>query len=201
MLDLQKQGCKLFEGLPFTDPQVCVDEVKKAGSDPSITAFMTCAANPSCEEITNCLTAARDKLAAQEGDLNGVEGGEIGDEDDAAPTKFRDCKDTASMDPVGIPADQWAKRNGASAKKFGDVKSTKAAPVEMCGIPAENAWLGTLRCDDGSQPIKNVLDAENVRRGNVGAGGKCGSIIDRYQPKCGTKSYDIYIDAYVCPKQ
>jgi hypothetical protein len=68
----------------------------------------------------------------------------------------------------------------------------------MCGIPAENDWLESLTCDDGSKPFGN---AEEVRAGNVGPGGRCGSIVDQYVVKCpGGKTYPIFIDAYVCPK-
>jgi hypothetical protein len=67
----------------------------------------------------------------------------------------------------------------------------------MCTVREENRWLESLACDDGSHPVRN---AEMVRQGNVGEGGRCGSIIDQYVPECpGGKKYPIFIDAYVCP--
>ncbi len=85
-----------------------------------------------------------------------------------------------------------------SAKKFTEVTSTKQHPVEMCTVKEANDWLLALRCSDGSQPFDNP---EESRAGNVGQGGRCMSVVDRYIVPCPEKQYEIFIDAYVCPKQ
>jgi hypothetical protein len=74
--------------------------------------------------------------------------------------------------------------------------SSKDKPAEMCGVPEASAWLESLACNDGSRPVSN---AEEVRLGNVGPGGRCKSIVDEYNVKCPEKTYDIFIDAYICP--
>lgn len=72
-------------------------------------------------------------------------------------------------------------------------------PIEVCGFLAENEWLFSATCDDGSHPITKRKEAEAARSGNEGRGGRCGSIIDLYKVKCPEATYDIHIDAYVCP--
>jgi hypothetical protein len=117
------------------------------------------------------------------------------------PKQFRACDDhrNRELTVVGYPKAEWAQRNGASATKFSDARSTKALPVEMCGVPAANEWLRSLRCNDGSQPIKSNDDAERARPGNVGPGGRCAAVIDDYRVTCPERSYEIFIDAYACP--
>ena len=69
----------------------------------------------------------------------------------------------------------------------------------MCGAGAANRWLIALRCDDGSQPLSSIRDAERARTGSVGPGGRCQSIIDRYELPCPERSYTLFVDDYVCP--
>jgi hypothetical protein len=113
---------------------------------------------------------------------------------------LRSCEDVASAGlRVGVPRAQWERRTGASATTFHAARSTKEAPVEMCGVTAANQWLTTLRCDDGSRPLRERADAEAARLGNVGTAGRCGSIVDRYFVSCPEAGYEIFIDAYICP--
>lgn len=134
-----------------------------------------------CEPIYDCLHAAVDSPRS-------------------GNDRLRECHETGrSGDPVGIPEREWQHRNGADVTRVSEAKSTKALPIEMCGIAAANTWLTSLRCDDGSQPLKDRADAEHARAGNVGKGGRCESIIDRYAVVCGGTSHEIFIDAYVCP--
>jgi hypothetical protein len=100
---------------------------------------------------------------------------------------------------VGVPHDQWKHAQKRDVTKYSQVKSTKALPIEVCGIPTENTWLATLKCDDGSHPITDDT-AETVRVGSLGEGGRCNSIIDLYRVICPEGSYDIYLDGYVCPQ-
>ncbi|HTR53302.1 MAG TPA: hypothetical protein VMJ10_21550 [Kofleriaceae bacterium] len=115
---------------------------------------------------------------------------------------LRACDENKPEHAVGIPADEWNHRKGAGVTKYSEVDTTKASPVEVCGVAeAENQWLANMTCNDGSHPLESKYAAESVRVGNVGAGGRCGSIIDLYRVKCPERSYDIYIDGYVCPRQ
>lgn len=167
----------MFTNASF-DEAGCMKELEASASDPMLKMFTGCVMQTSCEEVKNCILAAAQNPPQQQ--------------------TLRECNDKTSMAAVGIPKAEWDKRNGASATKFSQVKSSKETPVEMCGIPAENDWLETLTCDDGSKPFTS---AEDVRAGNVGPGGRCGSIVDQYVVKCpGGKIYPIFIDAYVCPK-
>ena len=111
----------------------------------------------------------------------------------------RDKRPETMLQAVGIPQAAWDQRNGAHVGKFSDATSTKEAPIEMCGASAATRWLIALRCDDGSQPLKNIDDAERARPGNLGRGGRCQSIIDMYDVPCPERSYTLFIDIYVCP--
>jgi hypothetical protein len=112
---------------------------------------------------------------------------------------LRACEEKDPSRTVGMAKADWARRKGAGVAKFSAAKSTKDAPVEVCGIPAENEWLVAAACDDGSHPFASRSDAEGARDGNVGEAGRCGSIIDLYRVKCPENTYDIYLDGYVCP--
>ena len=72
--------------------------------------------------------------------------------------------------------------------------------TQGCGIPAEMEWLLSVTCSDGSRPFPDYDHAHAARVGNVGPGGKCGSIIDLYEVPCPEGTYKIFIDAYVCPQ-
>ena len=174
----------------FADTQVpanCVEQIKKAidagdATKHQVTVIGRCIIdNHSCEEVTGCL-----KVAGNEEEQHGSGG-------------LRACTDQNDGRPVGVPRAEFNRRNGASATKYSQVRSTKDRPAEICGIGAGNDYLIGLACEDGSHPLKNHGDAEGSRVGNVGPGGRCGSIVDLYRVKCPEASYDIYTDGYVCP--
>ena len=102
-------------------------------------------------------------------------------------------------DSVYVTAQQFERRYGATAEKFSEVQSTVEKPVEVCGIPEELEFLTRLRCDDGSNPYPDGRAAHFSRRGSVGLGGRCGSLIDLYPVPCPEKTYEVYIDVYICP--
>ncbi|MFN0253449.1 MAG: hypothetical protein ACKV2T_41655 [Kofleriaceae bacterium] len=102
--------------------------------------------------------------------------------------------------PAGVTREEMLASYGASARTYADVPSTKDKPIEVCGFPAAGAWLARMTCKDGSYPLPTRADAERVRVGNVGEGGRCGRIIDRYQVECPEMTYDIFIDAYRCQR-
>ena len=144
---------------------------------PLLERFGPCVRNHTdCTEVANCFSDA----SQEHGELRGC---------------FEEKPEVA----VGMPADEWSKRKGAHVAHFSEASSTKKEPIEVCGIPAENEWLAAMACDDGSNPIHDHHEAELSRVGNVGRGGRCGSIIDLYRVKCPEATYDIYLDGYVCP--
>jgi hypothetical protein len=77
--------------------------------------------------------------------------------------------------------------------------STMDQPIEVCGVQGELAWLTLAKCDDGTNPFKgNAETAHAARTGSMGAGGRNGSIIDLYKVPCAEKTYEVYMDMYVC---
>jgi hypothetical protein len=115
----------------------------------------------------------------------------------------RECTDHSERsagNPVGLPYATWRSVMKRGLTKFSQVLSSKHEPVELCGVSTENFWLSTLLCDDGSRPLSNRSAAEQARLGNIGNGGRCGSIVDHYQVRCPEKPYDVFIDGFVCPQ-
>lgn len=140
--------------------------------------------NESCDAVTKCVGA-----------LN-----RYADDQDGTPTKLRRCAERGVYAPVGVPRSRWENRRGARAQRYSDVKSTRRAPIEVCGRPAAQQWLVDARCNDSTHPFSDPDHAYASRVRNVGAGGRCGSIIDLYEVACREGTYKIYIDAYVCPQ-
>ncbi len=114
---------------------------------------------------------------------------------------LRACADPADERAVGMRSTEFEQRNGAGVTRFAAAQSTKERPIEMCGIAGGIIWLTNASCDDGTHPIVDRETAEASRAGNVGAGGRCGSVIDLYKVKCPERSYDVYVDGYICPIQ
>jgi hypothetical protein len=114
-------------------------------------------------------------------------------------SNLRACSDDEPGKAAGLLQADWRRRNGAGVTELAAARSSKAAPIEVCGFIAENEWLFAATCQDGSHPIMSRSQAESARVGNVGPGGRCGSIVDRYRIACPEETYDIYIDGYVCP--
>jgi len=178
--ELKTQKCGVFGGL---DMDGCAKLVKDGLDDPSnrpvIEAMSECALDlTTCGDVVACIGASQ------------------------ASGQLRACQEKSDDKlgaAVGVPHDTWKKAVKRDIAKYSQVKSTKALPVEVCGIPTENAWLASLACDDGSHPI-NDDTAETVRVGSLGEGGRCKSIIDLYRVTCPEASYDIYLDGYVCPQ-
>ena len=195
-----KGRCKQLETIDVTKDD-CVPELEKSLANPgekdAAEALAHCFVDlDSCEEVTSCMQAASEKIKPEE---TGEVSGGTDKPDHACDPKWATAKDKPmTFGAAGIPKADYDKRNGATAKTFKDVKSSKDKPAEMCGIPAENAWLMTLTCDNGSKPVTRS-NVETFRAGSLGPGGRCGSIIHKYSVKCPEASYDIFIDAYICP--
>ena len=99
---------------------------------------------------------------------------------------------------VSLSADEASKRYGQGVTQLSKVPTTKEKPIEVCGVAAQHAWLMATRCDDGSAPFKSRGDAAGARSGSRGIGGRCKSTIDLYQVTCPEKTYDVFMDLYMC---
>ncbi|HEY1552233.1 MAG TPA: hypothetical protein VGG28_30610 [Kofleriaceae bacterium] len=182
MRALHDQHCGMFEdiGLGAT----CEQEVSGSLAD-SQSRLLTMQMDTCLDELTICsdITAC------------------IGNASTSVET--RDCSDhseRAAGNPVGVPYATWRSIMKRGYTKFSQVVSSKPAPIELCGVSTENYWLSTLLCDDGSRPLANRSAAERARLGNIGNGGRCGSIVDHYRVACPEKPYDVFMDGAVCPQ-
>jgi hypothetical protein len=168
------------------DPATCLAETGAAlasSENKIVTSLVQCLVrNDDCDAVMQCI-AEQTQVPDEHKTLRAC--------DDRSPDTM--------LQAVGIPQAAWDQRNGAHVVKLRDARSTKETPIEMCGAGAANRWLISLRCDDGSQPLESINDAERARAGNVGPGGRCQSIIDRYEIPCPERSYTLFIDDYVCP--
>lgn len=180
-LKLKADGCEVFAKVEMTREE-CIGALGKMQGDPQETATMaqtgTCIVGfQTCGDVVKCLAS----LGPSADDL-------------------RACHDESSGKAVGVTKDEWAKRNGAGITRFSQTHSTKELPLEVCTIRAETELLASLACEDESHPIKDHESAEIARVGNVGKGGRCGSIIDLYRVKCPEATYELFVDGYVCPQ-
>jgi hypothetical protein len=178
---LSDAGCAPFTSYSL-DRGACIEDMRKSleqrGDDArsATLEWGACLGESRCDDVLACV-----------------------DRTTSMDAGFRDCNDHSSSAVVGLPRVDWDRRRGATARKFSDVPTTKAEPIEVCMIEAEMEWLLQMVCDDGSRPFASDDHAHAARTGNVGAGGACGSIIDLYEVKCPEATYAIYMDAYVCP--
>jgi hypothetical protein len=109
------------------------------------------------------------------------------------------CAQPEMFGPVLVPGGTYRARTGVSASRFSDLATTKALPLEECGLKSVLRRLVSLRCDDGSNPFAGDLRAAHTSRaGNFGPGGRCESIIDRYDVKCPEATYQVFADMYFC---
>lgn len=115
------------------------------------------------------------------------------------PDDLRACHDASDGRKVALPAAEYEARVGATATHFSQLSTSRERPAEACGIVASKKWLTTLRCDDQSLPVTDIKVASELRVGNVGVGGRCGSIVDLYRIPCPEQMYELYVDAYMCP--
>jgi len=100
--------------------------------------------------------------------------------------------------PYILTEAQAATRYGTGAAKFTDAPTTKDRPIEVCGIPQQQAWLMNTSCADGSKAFSGRDQVAGSRRGNVGDGGRCGAIIDLYVATCPEARYEVHLDMYMC---
>lgn len=108
------------------------------------------------------------------------------------------CERPEDFGPIRTSQAHYDARYAGSAGTFSEVQSTAAQPAEVCGIAAGVELMLGLTCDDGSNPFDSFQEAHGSRVGNVGPGGRCGSIVDHYQAACPEATYDVFIDSYFC---
>jgi hypothetical protein len=181
MTELHDASCGLFAEAPLDTR--CEQEVTGSMQDPGNRATTTLM-DLCTSELTNC----NDVTAC----IGSIE----------ASPDVRDCNDHSESklaSAVGMPYDAWRTEMKRGLTKYSEVTSSKAQPIELCGVTTENYWVTTLACDDGSHPFKKHTDAEKTRMSNAGAGGRCNSIIDHYRVTCPEHPYDLYLDSFVCP--
>jgi hypothetical protein len=180
-LALRDGGCEAFSSMQMTRAE-CVGELSKQPDDPQEADFLTqtgtCIVGfRTCEDVVKCLAS-------------------LGPD----AQHLRGCHEDSPGKAVAMPKAEWDKRNGANLTKFSQARSTKELPLEVCTIKAETELLASLACEDNSRPITDDEAAEMARVGNVGKGGRCGSIIDLYRVKCPEATYELFVDGYVCPQ-
>jgi len=108
-----------------------------------------------------------------------------------------DCDRPEGMFGPVVIADR-SQRYGANITALASAQTSKAQPIEVCGVPEQLQWLTSARCADGSVPFSSPGDAHAARSGSVGEGGRCGSIIDLYLVPCPEETYNVFMDLYVC---
>jgi hypothetical protein len=100
--------------------------------------------------------------------------------------------------PITLDARQATGRYGHGSTRFDQVLSSKERPVEVCGTGGELDWLFRTSCADGSHPFADRAAAHGARRGSLGGGGRCGSVIDAYDVPCPEQTYKVFMDMYMC---
>ena len=109
-----------------------------------------------------------------------------------------DCKRPNMLGPVLLTDAQFKLRHGTGITSIDLLENSKARPVEVCHVRGQLAYLIALRCPDGSKPFTSPRHAHSNRVGNVGPGGRCGSIIDLYEVPCPDQPYKVFMDMYMC---
>ncbi|HTJ44051.1 MAG TPA: hypothetical protein VL463_18220 [Kofleriaceae bacterium] len=187
IFSLKSQGCEDLQSYDLTRDE-CIENMRRSLEDRGADARQAATkigrcfmGSDPCDQTMKCVNEALAAMGVPE------------------KTPLRTCSQSDVYGAVGYPRADWDQRKGAHASHFSEVPSTKDAPIEVCGIPDEGVWLAAMKCDDGSNPFHSPDAAEPARVGNVGPGGRCGAIVDLYEVACPEKTYEVYIDAYVCP--
>ncbi|HEY3352239.1 MAG TPA: hypothetical protein VGQ83_03255 [Polyangia bacterium] len=96
--------------------------------------------------------------------------------------------------PAGSEAQRW----GHGVTQVAAARTSKARPIEVCQVRGQLQWLMRLSCPDGTRPYPDPRTAHRSRAGNVGPGGRCGRIVDRYVVPCPDRTYEVFMDLYHC---
>ncbi|NMC70694.1 MAG: hypothetical protein GYA57_11590 [Myxococcales bacterium] len=126
----------------------------------------------------------------------GPEGDETADVSTPLPCPTAGLPD--GFGPIAWPAESADERWAIHQTKVAKVRTSQARPVEVCGVMGQVDWLMRLTCPDGSHPFSDPVTAHDSRAGNVGPGGRCGTIIDLYIVPCPDREYEVFMDLYHC---
>lgn len=173
------EGCAPFDKV---DPSLLAD--CSVASSLFIATIEQCMFDPSCDGMHACVTKIRTEGGTYRGPTSGcaLAAGE------------------SDLIPAGVSDVEILGSYGRSDRTFADSPSSRERPIEVCGMPAQAAYLTRVTCADGSKAFADRDAAARARSGNVGAGGRCGRVIDRYEVPCAEKTYEVFIDAYRCPR-
>ncbi len=94
--------------------------------------------------------------------------------------------------PFVLDATLAAQRRGMGAKTYADVDSTKAQPIEVCGMEGARIWLESTKCPDGS------VGLQGGRFDSVGRGGRCDTMIERFKVGCPDGTLNIVFAVHFC---
>jgi hypothetical protein len=180
---LKGEGCAWAQRFPqeFSDPAVCVRSLElwfspqTAGHD-ELARSAACWALD-CDAAASCMIRVKSSQP---------------------PPGPRECG-TDGTGSVYVDKATFAKRRGAEVRRFADIKTTEAEPVEVCGIDGEVAWMTRATCKGGTHPFPTPDSANEGRDSYMAKGGRCNSILDRYTVECPEETYTIHVDRYVCP--
>jgi hypothetical protein len=111
------------------------------------------------------------------------------------PVPQASCKKADPFGPIKVTKEQWQARPFKGATKLSQLKTSKDSPLRTCGSSHSYKLIGRLTCDDGSLPLAKLKGgARSARQGNVGPGGLCGNIVDKYSVKCPDRAHDLFVD-------
>ncbi len=112
---------------------------------------------------------------------------------------FRCPPKNAMLAPISWRNDALTQRRYWTETDLSKVHTTKAEPVEVCGLREQLGWLMAAVCPDGTHPFVDPRVAHMSRVGNVGPGGRCGTtIVDLYRVPCKSKVFFVHMDLYNC---
>lgn len=139
--------------------------------------------------------------------------GDPGPRTEPPPKAARRTTPTARTSPTGVqcpppggiglsaviwPTAKAHLRRFINETRLDKVITTKTTPVEVCGARGQIAWILRARCPGGSAPFTDGRGAHRSRAGNVGAGGRCGKVVDLYKVPCPGRTYSIFMSLYHC---
>lgn len=107
----------------------------------------------------------------------------------AVPVSAQDDGGRAMMRELGFGGLEGKKLKKAIEKAEAEPLGSKGNPIRVNMPSGEHAYLGRLRCADGTAPATE-------RAGSVGVG-VYGNILDLYNVTCpGQAAVDVYMDMY-----